>query len=67
MSCEFCNFKEYVGERIPLVHAVGPHAEETKIYIWNDKSENMKTMTLENYTIDVKIEIKFCPKCGKKL
>lgn len=73
--CEFGNDEDescyptynYAGDLLPFIKDIGVFRENLEVCVLDDVEYECRTLQINSNHLDARIEINFCPMCGRKL
>jgi len=65
--CNYCDLSEYVGDKFKFFKFVDGNEQFFEAYILDSPEDECKVLQIDGVYTDLRIEIKHCPMCGKKL
>ena len=71
--CDFCNFEEwngeiqYAGKSFPLEKNIDGTKQNFEIYIFDSPEDEGTVLTVNGNCTELRININYCPICGKHL
>ena len=73
-KCKFCTIEvnshgqyEYVGENFDFFKHIDGKHQNIEAYLFDDPDSESFVIQIEGTHIDIKVLVKYCPFCGKKL
>lgn len=65
--CEFCDVSDYHGKELPKIRNIDGGKQNFELTVSHDPEDECFTLIVDGTFTDVRIEIEFCPKCGRRL
>lgn len=65
--CGYCDTTDYSGEPIPLIILIDGKGQYFEVDIFYDLDRDETTLRIDGTHTDVRININFCPMCGKEI
>lgn len=65
--CKYCDLSEYWGEDLPFEKVVNGKDGHYEITILDDVRYEQFSLVIDGTFIDLRVEINYCPICGRKL
>ena len=62
MGCD-----EYVGEKLKFVKNIDGSQQNFELYVFDSPEDESYVLQMDGIYTDLRIEINFCPICGRKL
>ena len=66
-KCDYCEMNNWTGEYLPLIKNIGEKRQNLEVYIVDTPDYECRALQIESIYLDIMVEIKFCPMCGRKL
>jgi hypothetical protein len=67
MSCKYCKFDEYTGEKFQFCKAIDGGKQNFEVYLFDSPEDEGRVLEIQGVSTELRIEIQYCPICGKKL
>jgi len=65
--CEYCDTIDYRGSLLKLSKNIDGKNQYFEICIFDSPEDECHVLEIEGIHADLRIDIKYCPMCGKKL
>jgi len=67
--CKYCDIKgnEYVGKQFSFEKHIDGKKQNLEAYLFDSPEDEGYVIQIEGEFLDVRIDIDYCPKCGRKL
>jgi hypothetical protein len=66
-DCKYCKLDEYVGEKFDTCKFIDGSDQLFEMWLFDSPEDECKVLQLDGTHTDVRVPIKYCPFCGRKL
>jgi len=67
MSCKFCETPDYAGELLEFVKHIDGKNQDFEVCIFSSPEDEGHVLEIAGTFTDLRIEMNYCLKCGRKL
>ena len=66
-NCKYCNLSDYCGEPFKFSQNIDGGKQKFEVYLFDSPEDECTVLEINGIYTHLKIDIKYCPKCGRKL
>jgi hypothetical protein len=67
MNCEFCDIPDYIGKEFDKCMNIDGGKQDFQVYIFDSPEDEGRVLVINGASTEIRIEINFCPMCGRKI